>query len=75
MTICKKGVTKLGLGPLGGIIAIGVALVAMYYSMKFFGSLFGKENDNDWVGWENIGLYISLIIMIVVGFWLASILS
>ena len=65
----------MGLGPLGAIIAIGIALVAMFYSMKFFGMLFGKENDNDWVGLENIGLYISLIIMIVVGFWLGSILT
>ena len=65
----------MGLGPLGAIIAFGVALVAMYYSMKFFGTLFGKENDNDWVGLENIGFYISLIIMIVVGFWLGSILT
>lgn len=65
----------MGLGPLGAVIAIGVALVAMYYSMKFFGSLFGKENDNDWVGLENIGFYVSMIIMIVVGFWVGSILT
>ena len=65
----------MGLGPLGAFIAIGVALVAMYYSMKFFGSLFGKENDNDWVGLENIGFYVSMIIMIVVGFWVGSILT
>lgn len=65
----------MGLGPLGAVIAIGVALVAMYYSMKFFGSLFGKENDNDWVGLENIGFYVSIIIMIVVGFWVGSILT
>ena len=65
----------MGLGPLGAVIAIGIALVAMYYSMKFFGSLFGKENDNDWVGLENIGFYVSMIIMIVVGFWVGSILT
>lgn len=47
----------MGLGPLGAVVAISIALVAMYYSMKFFGSLFGKENDNDWVGLENIGFY------------------
>ena len=37
--------------------------------------LSNKENDNDWVGLENIGFYVSMIIMIVVGFWVGSILT
>ena len=48
----QKGVTKLGLGPLGAIIAIGIALVAMFYSMKFLACCLEKKMIMIGSGWR-----------------------
>ena len=65
----------MGLGIGGGFIAFLVAGFVLYLGIVLFGKIFGKENDNDWEGAENIAYYGMVLVFLVVAFTVGAFLK
>ena len=57
----------MGLDGFAVFPAIAACLYVQYKGIVIFGNLIGKENSNDWTGWESVAFYVWIVIMVPFG--------
>jgi|APSaa5957512535_1039671.scaffolds.fasta_scaffold98016_2 hypothetical protein len=54
----------MGLGILGNVITVAMALYLWLQGMRFIRRVNGKDNDNNWTGWASVFSTVLTIAML-----------